>query len=286
MIRDYLGKGNIARISLKQLKLPREHGGLRLVDLFKRQNAIKIQWVIAIQEGPFWQQIAHMYLGGDTARLIRQCNLHIDDIDNVMQTPSFWKQILYAWCLYNYKEPCTAEQIQGQIIWNNSFIKINKQIICNMRAWNGGLKYILDLLGDIGLFLTYDQLRNKFGEVLTWYEHVQIVSAILHAWKEKLIHFLHFDPVYYDNINRLSQTGKVSSVVYSLIIKDETMLDYKKNVWERRLMISLSSKEFLTLFKNIIKPTISTKLRDFQYRLLHNVIVTNHNLYTLEIKRQ
>lgn len=278
LIREYLGKGNIARITLNQLKLPRDLGGLRLVDLFKRQNALKIQWAMVIQQDPFWEYVASLYLGQDNIELVWSCNLNTEDIDDVIQTSSFWKQVLYAWCLYNFNEPTTVEQIQGQILWNNSFIKINQKVVCNMGAWRGGLKYVSDLLSDQGLFLTHDQLRIKYGEVLTWYQHVQIISAIPHTWKEQIIRCAHLDPDITDNIQKICLLAKVSATVYTRLIQDQTLLESKRLIWERRLTCQITQKEFLKLFKNLVKPTVNTKLRDFQYRLLHNVVVTNHNL--------
>lgn len=41
----------------------------------------------------------------------------------------------------------------------------------------------------------------------------------------------------------------------------------------------IQEKQLYCHFANIVKPTISTKLRDFQYRLLQGLIVTNRQLF-------
>lgn len=62
IINLYLGNGKPCRISLDILKLPKQQGGLRLVDLFKRQLSLKAQWVVTITQSPEWADIAYVYL--------------------------------------------------------------------------------------------------------------------------------------------------------------------------------------------------------------------------------
>lgn len=284
IVREYIGKGNIARISLSQLQLPRGQGGLRLVDLFKRQMALKAQWVVIVYNDPFWQSIAYSYLNPSLGERIWQCNISTEKINQVVPGHSFWSQVLYAWCMYNFHTPLNAQQIQGQVIWYNSHILVDSKMLFNLQAWNSGLIYIADLIDQQGLFKSYEQVVSEYGNVLSWYEHIQIIFAIPFNWKQQLVSLPFRDPEYNDQYFKACQMGKITQLVYSKLISDPNKITDKCVVWERRLNITINVKEFHKMFSNIIKPTISTKLRDFQFRLLHNVIVTNHNLFTWKLR--
>lgn len=66
--------------------------------------------------------------------------------------------------------------------------------------------------------------------------------------------------------------------MYNKLISDENLINKQRIRWQVWLNESIEKQEFLNAFDAICVVTISTKLRDFQYRLLHNLIVTNHNL--------
>lgn len=180
IISKYLGNGKRLRIPLKMLQAPRDLGGLQLVDLFSRQMALKAQWVVTVRDNTMWADIAYEYLDKHLKQKIWQCNIHVNDVDSIIPTASFWRQVLYAWCLYNFSLPNTSPLIRGEIIWFNSNIKVGGKVLRNINAWQNGLIYIADLCGPDGLFLSYRQLVQKFGPLLSWYEHIQIVSAIPH----------------------------------------------------------------------------------------------------------
>lgn len=154
----YIGKGKKPRIALSVLELPREQGGLKLVNLFKRQMSLKAQWIVMIRDNPQWAAIAHSCLIPDIGNDVWRCNINADDIDMVIPQGSFWKQVLYAWCLYNFSAPVNARQVRGQIIWNNSLIKVARKVLYNKKAWEMGLIYVNNLTNDNGLFSSYDEL--------------------------------------------------------------------------------------------------------------------------------
>lgn len=73
-------------------------------------------------------------------------------------------------------------------------------------------------------------------------------------------------------------SAKISNLVYTKLIDVKTNILKKKTTWENRLEISIEDEHFITAFKNIQVVTIATKYRDFQYRLIHNAIITNKHL--------
>ena len=56
-----------------------------------------------------------------------------------------------------------------------------------------------------------------------------------------------------------------------------------KEKWATDLNATLPQDTFSCYFQNIHKCTISTKLRDFQYRLLNQAVITNTHLFKWKI---
>lgn len=74
-------------------------------------------------------------------------------------------------------------------------------------------------------------------------------------------------------------TYKIANILYSEFIDDTPQLEHKIRTWEQRLGVpTLSIEDFCKNFTYVPQVTISMKLRDFQYRLLHNAIITNTRL--------
>lgn len=279
IISKFLGNGKKSRIPLRILQLSKSQGGLRLVDLFKRQIALKAQWVISIRDSEKWANIAYTYLNPYIKERIWLCNINNDDIDQISPRASFWYQVLDAWARFNFFVPKVASDIKGQIIWYNSNLRIDNKIFCNVKAWDAGLIYVADLFSNNGLLLSFDQLLAKFGNCISWFEHVQIIMSIPLKWKQAIL----MSPA--SSVNRITKfeslagASKISNIVYDSLIDNSVDISSILKVWERRLSVTIHLQELLNAFDAIKAPTIYTKLRDFQFRLLHNKIFTNFNLF-------
>ena len=73
-------------------------------------------------------------------------------------------------------------------------------------------------------------------------------------------------------------------VYTELIEKDEI---FPQKVYEKQqltLNTTFSQEDFLELFKVSNTATLSTKLKDFLYRILHGALITNSRLFKWKIK--
>lgn len=76
---------------------------------------------------------------------------------------------------------------------------------------------------------------------------------------------------------------KIVNRSYTCLISNKNAVLYKKKKGEKRLQIEILDDIFLEHFAAISMTTICTKFRDFQFRLLHNQIVTNQKLKVWKI---
>lgn len=280
LITNFLWDGRRPKIPLSILQLPREQGGLRLVNLFEKQMLLKVQWVILMNKDPFWSQVAYNCLDCVINESIWKCNLHCDDVDDAIHKNTFWRQVLYAWCRYNYQDKLAPYEIYHTIIWFNSDIKIDGHVLMSHNAWRAGLYYVGQLFDENGHTLTYEALVDKYGHVISWFQHFQLIKAVPNEWKN-IIRINRNIPRLpcVSKYDRILTKDKISAVVYLCLIDDDNKALVKKTKWENRLQINIEKNTFLEYFQNITMLTNFTKFRDFQFRLLHNVIITNQKLH-------
>ena len=118
-------------------------GGLGLIDLWRRQDALKISWTY-ILEGDvkmkhLFHQLCSPYLKDDLWRT-NFCSSDVERIVSPQRHP-FWFDVLQAWSKVNYKD----EADSGQSIWLNSNIKVNGKII----FWKDAYKSFVCFIGNI-----------------------------------------------------------------------------------------------------------------------------------------
>ena len=100
-INNYLWKNRKPKILLKVLQLPVTGGGLGLIDICKKDIAMKVQWVKRMIKEDNIKDLALELLPGIGSD-IWKCNLNEKDTDDMIHTVSFWKQVLKCWTKVNY----------------------------------------------------------------------------------------------------------------------------------------------------------------------------------------
>ena len=106
-------------------------------------------------------------LGG---KLIFSCNLRKDDISHINISNEFLKELLEIWTEVHFIQSNGLEEndIKNQLIWYNSFIRVeNKPIYYKNWAANGIIK-IKDFL-DNGDILDFGKFQKKFNNLKAHY---------------------------------------------------------------------------------------------------------------------
>lgn len=273
IIRKFLWNGKKAKIALSILQADKTEGGLRLVNLIHKDFSLKYLWIKVLQGEGFFARVFYDQLNFPAGRRIWICSINTKDVRKVCRSP-FWRDVLSVWNRYNYKNIITPADMARQILWINSLIVVDGKMLYNESAWDAGLMSVGDLYQGTEL-LSYAQLRTKFGNIMTWFEHYQLINALLILWKRTLatnntLNVIRGIPM---------QPNYAARDIYSSLIMDSTNAANKCSKWQSLLHIDLELEDFHALFENIYKLTIATKYRDFQFRLLHHAIVTNRQLF-------
>ena len=188
-----------------------------------------------------------------------------------------------SWFEYTLNSPCTKIEVLNQLIWFNSCIKIDKNIIFYKAWYEKGVKYVKDLVLD-NRFLTHSELEQKYNLNVNFVSFNGIIHSIPKSWKEFIFHETCTVPCTDKKIDAIIKCKKVCKMVYPYLVSKHLEKPRKAMYyWSRTLHVDMNDGVFAAHFAYMYKLTSSTKLQYFQYRLLHNILPTNKTLYNMKI---
>ena len=275
LIKNFIWCGKRAKIGFETLMKKKEQGGACLVNIKAKQDALKIAWIVKLNDDLFLSNCAYTQLDKVLRQHIWLCNLNCKDIKARFDAKDFWVQVLIAWSKINVRNPQSCQEIR-EFLWLNSNIRINNKPV----VWNHWLKKDLLYIKDI-----VDENGNIDANLdVNWLELKSIWNAIPPVWKLILK----------DNDNtadssdipetvyrRMLSTGNPSRFAYDLLIDDDINFSKYANRWIEE-GLDFEYGRYQKVFINLYRATKVTKYRDFQYRLLLNKLVCNRELYKWE----
>ena len=175
------------------------------------------------------------------------------------------------------------KKILKQTIWMNSHIKIEQKVIYYKNWYQKGVKYIHDLLGQDGSFLSVDDFNIKYGLNVNFIMYYGILSAIPNGWKQILNADI-IDEVTNEtlesNLKKVSKQLKVPKYVYHILLKKQVESQIQVIIkWQTELNIDIEEEEWFQFFNISHKASISSQIREFQFKFLHRCIYTNDRLF-------
>ena len=129
-------KGKPDKVKRAVLIADREEGGLKMPHIQSYSHAIKISWIkrlMDIENKGKWKMLLNKVLlenYGITS--LWECNMKETDVE--ISHYQFLEEIIKAWCKIHYKEPTSWSEVSCQIIWYNSNIRIDKNMVF-YRKW-------------------------------------------------------------------------------------------------------------------------------------------------------
>ena len=206
-----------------------------------------------------------------------QCNFNKKDIKYVCTASGFWLSVVDAWAQYNFYHPETLEKILTQPIWLNSHVRIINKTFFNKKMYDCGIFKISDLIGDRGT-MSFEEITQQYINDIHFLEYWQVINAIPREWI-RLINSQ--GPIYCDkdsNYEYLMNFEKISRIVYDKLIDAPDIAVSKWKAMQKILDNEYLWNDFLRDLVNVSKVTKITKYRNFQYKLLNNIIFLNDRL--------
>ena len=275
-IEQFIWNKKKPKIPMNILKMHKMDGGLSLVSLEAKHQALMLKTVQNMQNNVAISTLAKYFLGKPaTANLCWKVNLHVNDLMNMItKVDSFWYDVVKNWCKINYHIPTSRDEIKNQIIWFNSHIRIGNKSVINWEAYDAGLVVIDDIISQ-GKPKKYSPSMK-----MSWLEYYSLCKAIPAAWLQALKendedHTNEVETGIFSMIKKANFTR----IIYRQIIKEPTGWSKSGRKWQDKIGEQFDWNVHQKAFEHLYTITNVVKLRNFQFRLLYNTIFCNDVLY-------
>ena len=152
-VLEFLWDNKHAKKAYDQLIADKKQGGIKLVDLAKKNTSLKITWVHRVLHSKNdWVFVTYKFFPAIRFN-IWKCNLDVQDVKGLITLVS-WMDVLTEWSKIHYVNPINKQDILAMCISYNSDIHINNSPVYYPTWHNNGVFYLSDLLNEQGCFYT------------------------------------------------------------------------------------------------------------------------------------
>ena len=288
ILYQYLWNNKPDKIKRAVIQNSRENGGLAMPDIRHQNTALKVTWIQRILQNPnsAWSSCALATFPKE-GLLILKGNISSQDLQQhqLLPTNNFWNEVVTKWADYCYKEAkaITEEETNNQPLWYNSHIKIRNQVLSYKNWQAAGVNQVKDLKDEYGDILDYQKFCENYDIETNFLEFYGVISAIPRHWRMNKRVMANSE-----DATKLCKYEKPTKIIYQkLLEKERKMPENLTRKWSAELQTAnpnIDMPHLLKSFKMIYKCTESTKIRNFQYRLMHRILGINSKLYKWKIK--
>ena len=296
-IYNFIWNGKPDKIKRNILVGTRETGGLQVPHIPTLCSSLKITWVKRLMNPNntgCWKLFMLRHIPLELQQLIWDCNILYDDLPMSQQLNPFLREILKTWCNMNSNSQVeNIDEVAEQILWWNSNIKINKQVVFYKNYINEGVRKVKDVVNDDGTFLTYAEFKERHpGVVTNFLIYHGLISAIPRDWKSLLQRETILMEADDENavshsllLTQLMFTSTPNKLIYNKLVSNIRQFPTNTQAkWSHDIHAEIECENWTIYYTAAYGSTLSTRLHAFHYNFLHRTLVTNELLHILHIK--
>ena len=256
-----------------------QQGGIRMPDLDMLLKSRRIYWIkrfLSQNQGTcIWKIIPEFYFKKAGITVIGN-NMDVKRL-NEIYLPDFYKACLIDWAEMFSEFPNNSIGVLSQPLWNNQFIKQDKKSFYFEQFSEIGIKYIKDIVDANGNIVKFETLHTKQSFIFKW---LILKHSIKKEWLNTLLDDipieLEMDPLLISS-NKFYCYEKLSvKEIYNCLVCKSIETPTGQNALNKMVATEI---EWNKAYRHLYTTTIYTKLREFQFKILHNILPVNQILY-------
>lgn len=284
MCFTFLWKGGPDRIKRSVIIQGKEFGGLRMIDIEKFNDALKVSWIRrTFKEGKNCFKIHDVFCPFAERILMFGSDFIKNNIEPIRNP--FWKDTYKALHKFtvSYK-PVNWNDVLCTPLWYNSNIKVGRRS-CFIRQWSEhGIHFITDLMDRNGNFLSLREFQEKYN-INTNFLSFQGIIAACRTFIASLS-IQHFptnscQPVISSLYYPVIKNVRGCRIIYDFLISHNIPASVRK--WEQTINFD-GVPDWKKFFKLLFKVTKDSTLLWFQERIFHRILATNRLLTKMNVK--
>ena len=235
-----------------------------------------------------WKFFLNFYLKNVGDKFLFHCNFDYRKLP--VAVSEFYKECIQIWSSLNENNPSTTKDVANQILWNNRFICIGKNSVYSRRISSVGLNKIGDLYDNAGLLVFNMEPLRSLLSPCDMYLLISMLDAMPLEWrnllnfsKSSIAHLTSpFEPnsfyiLYENDIIPLEKVQSKS--IYNKFFSKVCTKPTARKKYEESFNTEESQLDWKKNYLTPIRATLSTKLREFQYKILNRILYTNDMLF-------
>ena len=195
----------------------------------------------------------------------------------------FWKELLQIWSYFcNCIRIESVYQILNSPLWFNNNL-LNGEYFFIRDWYNKGLRHVSDLIDENGIFYEFEDIKNHYNVRGTFLDFQSLLRKIPNEWRtvledNKVTCILNKYNVRCSiYMQQLMADKKGCRRFYDIMTGSNIFIE--NNKWERKIP-GISEREWIHYY-SVLNQLNEVKLRDFQFKVTHNILVTKSFLYRI-----
>ena len=276
------------RIKRNTLIGPVHVGGIGIVDIETKINALKASWVSRILQpnSNIYNFLNSLCMNNNiTVEYILKTNeTNVKDFTLVHNMPLFYQEVFS--CFNQCKKGKSVQNMSScdlmqQPIWNNKQICFKGKTIEFTNWIKSGILYVKDLFDENGNFIDLAYLSNVLHNKNNWLCEYKCIKSIF----RKLGKHFHFENAKFVNIRQTHHyyfmnglhnvMGQRCNFYYNILLMKKFRRPCYQTIVARDLNIQ-DKKCWTNIYLNKVKDISDTKVAEFNYKLLNNILCNNY----------
>ena len=268
-----------------------QEGGIKMLDIKSFNSALKATWIpkyLDVNNKGKWKIVFKYWLSRIQKENIFTYNLSRKDAQAINVDDNFLQELIEIWAEVNFQGKLRSlKEFEEQTLWHNSLIRIENMPVFYNQWFNKDIYKVSHLLEEKNdRFLSHKDFQNKYKLQVPYLQYFGLIACV-----SKLRKSIKLEPndVKQEKQTIHSTTSKMSSKLFydTLIRKTGTTPKTSQEKWARDVeIVNIEEMQWETIYMRDFNCTKSTKLRNFQFKLLHRRIVTNSFLHKIGIKNR
>ena len=266
------------------------NGGLKMIDIQVFSKSLKCTWIkkyLDEENQGKWKYFFDLELqrhGGSLA-LISNLNKK-DTIENLRIKNCFIKETLLIWAEVNFDEHIMSEkQFVEQILWHNSLVRIDNCPIFYREWFDKGVTKVKHLKDASNNFLSLAEMQRKYSLnicPLKYYGLLSTLKSLRNTCKNNYINNCDYESF----AAKLAKCQSANKLVYNKLISTKcTHPTHNQQKWQKDChQNAVDAIDWRDAYQLASKYTKSTRIIEFQYKVLHRRIATNDFLTKIGVR--
>ena len=277
--KDFKSGRTFEKIKRKTLCRDIENGGLNMIDLIDMQNTFLLKWGMKLitQSNKNWTAIPILFLrnvGWENVFFSRINEKQFNGLESIKS--DFWKDVIKNWIHLNQDNKfldINTLRFEDNTIYNNEEIKFKGKTLYLEDAAIRGIGSVRDML-DSGNFISYEEFIYKTG----LYPRAELdYNVIINALRQSKIPKIGKDrSLLIENAREI--LGRSNKILRNSIKEDDNSLSIGHQFWNRKF-----EQDIINKFAATTESTKEIKLREFIFKIFHNIYPTNIMLQKMKI---